>query len=130
MDYKNGLGIENEVCYNFCNGASVPDNKNVIERVVFQMDKVEELLAKVKLNELVGKKQEEEKKKPSKAVIIFAIIGVIVAIAAAAYGIYRFFTPDYLDDFEDDFDDDFDEDFFEDDDLDPKQETTKAAEEK
>ncbi|MBE5890715.1 MAG: hypothetical protein E7282_07055 [Lachnospiraceae bacterium] len=90
------------------------------------MDKMEELLAKVKLNELVGKK-EDEKKKPSKAVIIFAIIGVVVAIAAAAYGIYRFFTPDYLDDFEDDFDDDFDEDFFEDDDLEPKQETTKAA---
>ena len=44
------------------------------------------------------------------------MIGIVVAIAAAAYGIYRFFTPDYLDDFEDDFDDDFDDDFFEDED--------------
>lgn len=34
--------------------------------------------------------KEEEDKKPSKAVIIFAIIGVLVAVAAAAYGIYRF----------------------------------------
>ena len=52
-------------------------------------------------------------------VIAFAIIGVVVAVAAAIYGIYRFFTPDYLDDFEDDFDDDFDNDFFEDEDDEP-----------
>lgn len=91
------------------------------------MDKMEELLAKVKLNELVGKKQ-EEKKKPSKTLIIFAIIGIVVAVAAAAYGIYRFFRPDYLDDFEDDFEDDFDEDFFEDDDdYEPKTSTVEAA---
>ena len=38
------------------------------------------------------------------------------AVAAIAYGVYRFFTPDYLEDFEDDFDDDFDDDFFEDED--------------
>ena len=39
------------------------------------------------------------------------------AVAAIAYGVYRFFTPDYLEDFEDDFDDDdFDDDFFDDDD--------------
>lgn len=60
----------------------------------------------------------EVKKKPSKLVIVFAIIGAVVAIAAAVYGVYRFLTPDYLDDFEDDFDDD-DSDFFEDDDIDP-----------
>ena len=40
------------------------------------------------------------------------------AIAAIAYGIYRFLTPDYFDDYDDDddfddedFDDDFDDDF-------------------
>ena len=40
--------------------------------------------------------------------IVFAVIGIVVAVAAAIYGIYRFFTPDYLDDFEDDFEDEFD----------------------
>ena len=51
--------------------------------------------------------------------MIFAVIGAIVAIAAAIYGAYRFFTPDYLDDFEDDFEDEFDDDFFDEDDDDP-----------
>lgn len=45
---------------------------------------------------------------------IFAIIGAIAAIAGILYGLYCYFTPDYLEDFEeDDFDD---EDFFEDED--------------
>lgn len=50
-------------------------------------------------------------------VIILVILG-IVAVAAAIYGLYCYFTPDYLDDFDDDFeDDDFeDDDFFEDED--------------
>ena len=47
--------------------------------------------------------------------IVFAVIGIVVAVAAAIYGIYRFFTPDYLEEFEDDFDDDFDDYFSEDD---------------
>lgn len=47
-----------------------------------------------------------EEKKKSKAGLIFAIIGIVVVVAAAAYGLYRFFAPDYLEDFEDDFDDD------------------------
>ena len=69
----------------------------------------------------------------SKAVIIFAIIGVLVAVAAAAYGIYRFFTPDYLDDFDDEYDDEFDDDFFEDeddDDAEEEKEAPKTKEEK
>ena len=37
-------------------------------------------------------------------------------IAAIAYAVYCFFTPDYLEDFEEDFEDDFDDDFFNDDD--------------
>ena len=41
-----------------------------------------EVLNAVKLNNLL--KKEEEKKKPSKFVIAFAIIGVVVAVAAAS----------------------------------------------
>ena len=66
-----------------------------------------------KLNELLNRKEEEEKT-ASKVVWIFAIIGIVAALAAAIYGLYRFFAPDYLEDFEDDFEDDFDDDFFED----------------
>ena len=87
-------------------------------------NKLAEKLSMAKLNDLL--KKEEEDKKPSKAVIIFAIIGVLVAVAAAAYGIYRFFTPDYLDDFDDeDFED---EDF--DDDAEEEKEAPKTKEEK
>ena len=100
------------------------------------MNKVEELLKESKINDVLGVAKlnellkKEEQKKPSKAVIIFAVIGVIVAITAAAYGIYRFFTPDYLDDFEDDFDDEFEDDFFEDDDEEPvKAETSEKTSE-
>ena len=52
------------------------------------------------------------------------------AVAAIAYGVYRFFTPDYLEDFEDDFDDDFDDDFFEDEDEEMPVRKTEAKEEK
>lgn len=68
-----------------------------------------------KVGELLRKEGEAEKKK-NKTVWIFAALGIIVVVAAAVYGIYRFFAPDYLEDFEDDFDDDFDDDFFEDED--------------
>ena len=62
--------------------------------------------------------------------IIFAVIGIIVAVAAAAYGIYRFFTPDYLDDFEDDFEDGFEDDFFEDEEDDVPAEKAVSEEKK
>lgn len=75
------------------------------------MNKMEDLINMTKLNELLNKKEEVEEKKTSKVVWIFAIIGIVAAVAAAVYGIYRFFTPDYLEDFEDDFEDDFDDDF-------------------
>ena len=74
---------------------------------------MEDLISMTKLNELLNRKEEEEKKS-SKVVWIFAIIGIVAAFAAAIYGLYRFFAPDYLEDFEDDFEDDFDDDFFED----------------
>lgn len=73
----------------------------------------EELMSMTKLNELLKK---EEEKKPCKWVWVFAVIGIIVAIAAIAYAVYRYFAPDYYDDFEDDvFEDEFEDDFFEED---------------
>lgn len=81
------------------------------------MNKIEELVNVAKLNDFLHKKEEEEKTK-NKVLWVMAIIGVIAAVAAIAYGVYRFFTPGYLEDFEDDFDDNFDDDFFEDEDDD------------
>lgn len=78
-------------------------------------DKIEEIIAASKLNELLGKKDSEEKKKSNCIIAVLAIIGAVAAVAAIAYAVYRYFTPDYLDDFDDDFDDDdFEEDDFED----------------
>ena len=74
------------------------------------LSRVEEIMNATKLNEFLHRKEEEEKQKNC----ILAIIGIVAAVATIAYGVYRFFTPDYLEDFEDDFDDDFDDDFFED----------------
>jgi len=90
-----------------------------------RLDELHGLLSEnvAKVGDLLKKEDETEKKK-SKAVWIFAAIGVVLVAAAAIYGLYRFFAPDYLEDFEDDFDDDFDDDFFEDDD-----DTTAAEDE-
>ena len=90
--------------------------------------KISEVIGMAKLNDILGREQKE--KKPSKPMIIFAVIGIIVAGAAAAYGIYRFFTPDYLDDFEDDFEDGFEDDFFEDEEDDVPAEKTVSEEKK
>lgn len=84
------------------------------------MNKVDDFLTITKLNDLLKKKGDDEKK-ATKIIWIFAILGIIAAIAATAYGIYRFFTPDYLDDFEDDLEDEFEDDFFDDDDEEEKE---------
>lgn len=68
--------------------------------------KLEELLNTARINELLHKKELEEKNKNG-IIIALAIIGAIAAVAAIAYAVYRYFTPDYLDDYEDDFDDDY-----------------------
>jgi len=63
-------------------------------------------------------KDEVEEKKCCEGwkVALFIIAGIII-VAAIVYGLYWYFTPDYLEDFEDDFeDDDFDDDLFEDED--------------
>ncbi len=101
------------------------------------MDKFEELMKTVKAQEALGvakandfinavkaneflnlRKKEEEKKKCNKWAWAIGIILGVAAIAAIAYGLYCYFTPDYLEDFEDDLDDDlndeFDDEFFED----------------
>ena len=77
------------------------------------MSKVEELIAETKLNDLLRRNNSDKQK--NTVVWVLAIIGVVAAVAAIAYGVYRFFTPDYLEDFEDDFDDDFDDYFSEED---------------
>ena len=81
------------------------------------MKKMEDLIAETKLYDLLQKKDSEKIKKT--ILWILAIVGVIVAIAAIAYAVYRFVTPDYLEDFEEDFDDDFDfeDDYFDEDEL-------------
>ena len=80
------------------------------------VNKIDDILENAGVNEILGRKKEE--KKCNKLLWALAIIGAIAAVAAIAYAVYRYLTPDYLEDFEDDFDDDFDDDFFEDEDDD------------
>ena len=70
-------------------------------------EKLEDLIATSKLSDLLNKRED---KKCSKTVLwTLAIIGSVAAVAAIAYVVYRFFTPDY---FEEEFEDDFEDDFF------------------
>ncbi len=80
------------------------------------MQKIDELLDLLRKNDLLAQKLAPKKKKNNTVLWVLAIVGAVLAIAAAAYGLYRYFKPDYLEDFEDDFEDDFDDDFFEDED--------------
>lgn len=101
-------------------------NKKVEE--LLNASKVNDFLKNAKasemsrLSEILGKKEDKEECcEGGKTILwVLAVIGAIAAVAAIAYGVYRYFTPDYLedfeDDFEDDFDDEFDDDFFEDED--------------
>lgn len=77
------------------------------------MNKLEELLATTKLNDILHRNEAESKKKKCNIIlVILAVIGAVAAIAGIAYAVYRYFTPDYLEDFEDEFEDeDFDDDF-------------------
>lgn len=75
------------------------------------MKNLEDLLNVAKFSDLVNKKEE---KKDNKIVWALAIIGAVAAVAAIAFAVYKYLTPDYLDDFDEDFDDDFDDDFYED----------------
>lgn len=61
------------------------------------MNKLEEVLATSKLNELIHKKEEDEKNCKF-ILMILAIIGAVAAVAGIAYAVYCFLTPDYLED--------------------------------
>ena len=78
------------------------------------MNKLEDMIAASKLNELLHKKDDEKAK--NTLLWVLAVVGAVAAIAGIAYAVYKFFTPDYLEDFEEDFEDDFDDYFFSDDD--------------
>ena len=78
------------------------------------LNKLDDILDSAGVNALIGKKKEEEKKQNT-ILWVLAIIGTIAAVAAIAYAVYRYLTPDYLEDFEDEFEDEF-EDQFEDED--------------
>lgn len=79
------------------------------------MERLEEMISATKLNEILRKRDDDKVKRT--ILWVLAIVGAVVAIAAIAYGVYRFFTPDYLEDFEEDFEDDFEDDYFEDEEI-------------
>ena len=74
--------------------------------------RIEDIIAETRLNEILHKNEAEKQK--NTVIWALAIIGAVAAVAAIAYAVYRFVSPDYLDDFDDDFDDDDFEDDFED----------------
>ncbi len=69
------------------------------------MNRIEEMVSATKLHEMLHKKEDDKVKK----IVLWtlAIIGAVAAVAAIAYGVYRFFAPDYLEDFEEEFEDDY-----------------------
>lgn len=75
------------------------------------MERIEEMVSATKLNEILRKRDDDKIKKT--ILWILAIVGAVAAIAVIAYGVYRYFAPDYLEDFEEDFEDDFEDDYFE-----------------
>ena len=79
---------------------------------VMYMKKLDELIASnTKLAELLGKKVVPQKK-THPVVWILAILGAVAAIAAIAYGVYRYLNPEYFEDF--DYDDEILDEEFED----------------
>ena len=78
------------------------------------MSKLDEILEIVRSNAM-----RKEEKKSCPIVWILAIVGAVVAVAAIAYAVYRYFQGEVVEDFDDDFDEDFDDDFFEDEDAEP-----------
>lgn len=51
----------------------------------------------------------EEQKSKNKLLKVFAIIGVIAAVAGAVIALCKYFKTDYLEDYEDDFEDDYED---------------------
>ena len=69
------------------------------------MNKLEELLSKTKMKEII-----ESTKKNDKLKKVLIACAIIAGVTIAAILIYRYFRPDKYDDFDDDFFDDVDED--------------------
>lgn len=70
------------------------------------MDKrFNDIINSVKVNELFHKKEAEDKKKNC-VMWVLAIVGIVTVIAAIAYAVYKFVTPDYYEDDDIDFDQD------------------------
>ena len=86
------------------------------------MKNFEDLLAAVKINSLLEKKEDEEFKK---VLWVLAIVGAVAVIAGIAAAVYKYLSPDYLDDIEDEFEDDF----FDDDDDDEEEAPEEEASE-
>ena len=91
------------------------------------MRAIDDVLKIAKLGELLVKREEpvKEEKTGKKVLWALAIIGAVAAVAAIAYAVYKYLTPDYLDDFDEDFDDDFDDDFYDFDDAEEEKVTAK-----
>lgn len=70
------------------------------------MDKrFNDIINSVKVNELFHKKEAEDKKKNC-IMWVLAGVGIVTVIAAIAYAVYKFVTPDYYEDDDIDFDQD------------------------
>ena len=85
--------------------------KTVKEQEIVNLAKANEIIGNIKAADFLKKKEEEKTRKTNTIAIIVGIVAGVAIVAAIAYGLYCYFTPDYLDDFEDDFEDDFDDDF-------------------
>jgi hypothetical protein len=76
--------------------------------------KASDILAAVKLNEIV---EDGGKKRTAEIVKIVLIVLAIVSVAAlVVVAIYKYLTPEVIDDYEDELEDELDNDFFEDED--------------
>lgn len=84
--------------------------------------KIGDLLAESKLSELIKKKEDPIESKKHTLIFVLAIIGAVATIAAIAYAVYRYVTPDYMEEFDDD---DLDNDL----DFDDSEEEEATAEE-
>lgn len=92
-------------------------NNMDIVRLEYAVDGLRRNLTNVKknVNDLINREEAKMKETRRDPILwTLAIIGVIAAVAAIAYAVYRYFTPDYFDDYDDDYDDRFDDDFFDD----------------
>lgn len=80
-------------------------NLNKRKELLKMDNRFNDLINSVKVNELFHKKEAEDKKKNC-VMWVLAIVGVVTVIAAIAYAVYKFVTPDYYEDDDIDFDQD------------------------